>query len=88
MARKDSTCGDTACQKCCVGRRSDAAISQKIGHCRGIAVGLINLAVPAYGTNFMQVTSSTYPRFHASRTFGDVLVGTIDGVVDGAISMS
>jgi len=49
-------------------------------------VGLINLAVPAYGMNFLQMMSSAYPWFHASRTFGDVLIGTIDGLVDGAIA--
>jgi hypothetical protein len=47
-------------------------------------VGLLNLAMPAYGTNFLQMLSSVYPWFHASRTFGDVIIGTIDGLVDGA----
>lgn len=49
-------------------------------------VGLINLALPAYGTNFLQMISSVYPFFHASRTIGDVLIGTADGLVDGAIA--
>ncbi len=49
-------------------------------------VGLINLASPNYGVSFLQMTSSVYPWFHASRTFGDVLVGTIDGLVDGGIA--
>lgn len=47
-------------------------------------VGLLNLAVPSYGTDFLQMLSSVYPWFHASRTFGDVIIGTIDGLVDGA----
>jgi hypothetical protein len=47
-------------------------------------VGLLNLAMPSYGTNFLQMISSVYPWFHASRTFGDVIIGTIDGIVDGA----
>ena len=29
--------------------------------------------------------SSVYPGFHDSRTLGDVIVGTIYGIVDGAI---
>ena len=48
-------------------------------------VGLINLASPSYGVNFLAGTSSVYPGFHAARTFGDVLVGTGYGVVDGGI---
>jgi hypothetical protein len=48
-------------------------------------VGLVNLAVPAYGTVFLQCTSSIYPGFHNSRTFVDVLVGTGYGLVDGAV---
>jgi hypothetical protein len=47
-------------------------------------VGLLNLAMPSYGTNFLQMMSSVYPWFHASRSFGDVVIGTIDGLVDGA----
>ena len=49
-------------------------------------VGLLNLAMPAYGTNFLQMISSVYPWFHASRSFGDVVMGTIDGLVDGAVA--
>jgi len=48
-------------------------------------VGLVNLASPSYGTNFLAGVSSVYPGFHATRTFGDVLVGTGYGVVDGGI---
>jgi len=48
-------------------------------------VGLINLVSPSYGANFLVGVSSVYPGFHATRTFGDVLVGTGYGVVDGGI---
>jgi hypothetical protein len=48
-------------------------------------VGLVNLAVPSYGTIFLQCTSSIYPGFHNSRTFIDVLVGTGYALVDGAV---
>jgi hypothetical protein len=47
-----------------------------------LSVGLVNLAVPSYGTGFLQVTSSIYPGFHNSRTLVDVVVGTLYGVVD------
>lgn len=50
-----------------------------------LLVGLINLAAPAYGVNFLHGLSSVYPAFHASRTLLDVLVGTGYGIVDGAV---
>jgi hypothetical protein len=51
-----------------------------------LCVGLINLVVPNYGTNFMQLTSSVYPWFHASRSIGNVIIGAVDGLIDGAIA--
>jgi len=48
-------------------------------------VGIVNLASPSYGMEFLKVVSSIYPGFKASRTFIDVLVGTGYGIVDGAI---
>jgi multisubunit Na+/H+ antiporter MnhB subunit len=49
-------------------------------------VGLINLGSPSYGTNFLAAVSSVYPGFHATRTFGDILVGTGYALVDGGIA--
>ncbi len=49
-------------------------------------VGLLNLASASYGTVFLKLTSSVYPGFHASRTSADVLVGTIYGLLDGAVA--
>jgi len=48
-------------------------------------VGLVHLRFPSYGADFLQMMSSLYPGFHASRGFWDVLIGTIYGFVDGAI---
>jgi len=48
-------------------------------------VGVLNLASPSYGGEFLEVVSSVYPGFHYTRTFLDVLVGTGYGIVDGAI---
>lgn len=48
-----------------------------------LLVGLINLAVPTYGTHFLELISSIYPGYHATRSFGEVLVGTGYGLVDG-----
>jgi hypothetical protein len=51
-----------------------------------LLVGLVNLRWPGYGLNFLQMTSSVYPGFHASHTIGSVLMGTLDGLVDGAVA--
>jgi hypothetical protein len=45
----------------------------------------MNLAAPSYGAEFLKVTASIYPGFHASRTFPDVLVGIAYGLLDGAV---
>lgn len=51
----------------------------------GIAfVGLVHLAVPGYGTAFLQLASSIYPGFHGARSLGDALVGIAWGLADGA----
>jgi hypothetical protein len=50
-----------------------------------LLVGVINMASASYGTAFLQLISSIYPGFGFTRTFGDVLVGTGYGLVDGAI---
>jgi hypothetical protein len=50
-----------------------------------LMLGLFHLASPSYGVGFLQLVSSVYPGFHASRTFSDVLVGTVYALVDGAI---
>ena len=47
--------------------------------------GLLNLFIPDYGLHFLQLVSSVYPGFHGSGTIGDLLVGTLYGMVDGAI---
>ena len=49
-------------------------------------VGLINLATPSYGLDFLRMMSSVYPGFHATHTFGEVILGTVYGFVDGAIA--
>jgi len=47
-------------------------------------VGMANLAWPGYGEAFLEVVASVYPGYHADATFGQVIVGTFYGVVDGA----
>ena len=49
-------------------------------------VGLIHLALPGYGTNFLDMIASVYPWFHGTGGFGDIVIGTIDGLIDGAVA--
>lgn len=48
-------------------------------------VGIINLGWPSYGTAFLQLISSVYPGYQPVATLGNVIVGTLYAVVDGAI---
>jgi hypothetical protein len=47
-------------------------------------VGIINLIWSGYGNAFLQVIASIYPGFDAERSIGDVIVGTVYALVDGA----
>ena len=51
-----------------------------------LTAGLLNLANAHYAAGFLAVMSSLYPGFQASRTSGDVIVGTLYGLVDGAFA--
>jgi hypothetical protein len=50
-----------------------------------LCVGLIHMADPSYGVNFLQMTSSVYPGFHSAGTAGSLAIGTIEGIIDGGI---
>jgi len=49
-------------------------------------VGLVHMADPAYGTEFLRMISSVYPGADTAPTLGRVLLGTVYGLVDGAIA--
>ena len=51
-----------------------------------LMVPLLNHARPDYGLSFLQMMSSIYPWFHSSHTVEGILVGTLDGFVDGALA--
>jgi hypothetical protein len=51
-----------------------------------LVVGLINLADPSYGREFLRMMSSVYPGADTTRTLGRVLLGTVYGFADGAIA--
>jgi hypothetical protein len=50
-----------------------------------LMVGLIHMAAPSYGGEFLRLISSVYPGADSLPTFGRVLLGTIYGFADGAI---
>ena len=50
-----------------------------------LVLGLINLAAPSYGADFLRSMGSVYPGFYHVRNFLDVLLGTLYGAIDGFI---
>ena len=50
-----------------------------------LLVGLGNLMANAYGVAFLEVVASIYPGYQAASSLGDVIVGTLYGLVDGLI---
>jgi len=50
-----------------------------------LLTGLANLIWPSYGREFLQVMASVYPGYHATPSLGQVVIGTLYGLVDGAV---
>ncbi len=48
--------------------------------------GVVNLIWPPYGQAFLEVMASIYPGYTAVASFGQVVIGAIYGLVDGAIA--
>ena len=49
-------------------------------------VGLVHMAAPSYGGEFLRLMSSVYPGADTAPTLGRVLLGTLYGFVDGAFA--
>jgi hypothetical protein len=49
-------------------------------------VGLLHMAVPSYGGEFLRTMNSVYPGADTASTLGRVLLGTVYGLVDGAVA--
>jgi hypothetical protein len=47
--------------------------------------GLANMIWPPYGQAFLQVMDSIYPGYQATASFGQVIVGSLYGLVDAAV---
>lgn len=50
-----------------------------------VLVSFANWILPGYGGTFLSMISSLYPGYHATQSFGQVIVGTCYAIVDGAI---
>jgi hypothetical protein len=50
-----------------------------------LIMGVANLIWPGYGQAFLQLLASMYPGYSGAATFGQVVIGTLYGLVDGAI---
>jgi len=48
--------------------------------------GLGNLIWDGYGMAFLRVMASIYPGYDASGGFGDLIIGTLYGLADGAVA--
>jgi len=44
---------------------------------------LANLIWGSYGLEFLQLMASVYPGYHATRSVGEVVIGTFYGATDG-----
>ncbi len=47
--------------------------------------GVGNLLVPGYGQGLLDVMASVYPGYAATPTIGQVLIGTLYGLLDGVV---
>ena len=50
-----------------------------------LIVASANLIWPGYGQAFLQLAASVYPGYDPGTSFGPVVIGTLYGLVDGAI---
>ncbi len=66
-----------------------SALSLSIGLFWGVlmlVVGLVNLAWPAYGHDILELVASISPGYRAAASIGQVVMGTLYGLVDGVIA--
>lgn len=50
-----------------------------------LVVGIANLIWPSYGAECLKLLASVYPGYSGEPTVGQVVIGTLYGLVDGAI---
>ena len=50
-----------------------------------LLVGAANLIWSGYGGGFLRLMASIYPGYHAAGSVGDLIVGVLYALVDGAV---
>lgn len=50
-----------------------------------LLTGLANLLWSGYGNTLLNIMASVYPGYHASGSVGDLIVGTLYALIDGAL---
>ena len=50
-----------------------------------LGMGLANSIWANYGQRFLQTMASVYVGYHATRSIGEIIVGTLYGFVDGLV---
>jgi hypothetical protein len=53
-----------------------------------LVVALVNLIVPSYAQQFLEMVASIYPGYHANHTISQVIVVTLYAIADGLIGGS
>lgn len=48
--------------------------------------GLANVLWDGYGQDFLDAMASLYPGYDATASFGQVIIGTLYGTLDGAVA--
>ena len=48
-----------------------------------LLAALANLVWSGYAQHFLEMLASIYPGYHATRSIGDVVIGTLYAIVDG-----
>ncbi len=51
-----------------------------------LVIGLINVAAPSYGADYLRLLSSFHPGISVSGTLGDALVAAAAAIIDGALA--
>ena len=50
-----------------------------------LLAGVAYVVTGGYGEAFLDVMASLYPGYHATSNYGDVIVGTLYGLLDGVV---
>jgi hypothetical protein len=50
-----------------------------------LVVALVNLICGCYAQHFLELLASFYPGYHATRSFGEVVIVTLYAIADGLI---